>query len=152
MREEIVVTAETKGRARSRREITDWLLGWIAKEIGMPSEEIDTERSLLQYSLSSLTATILVGDLEDWLELRLPPTLAWDYPSIDAMTDYLVEKATGEVATGSSAAVGEPMLGAARSAGPMEDARQLLEGLDQLSDHEVDALLSQLASSQQGAA
>jgi acyl carrier protein len=143
-----VVTSETNRQPPQRREITDWLIGWIAKELGMPSEEIDAGRSLLDYSLSSLTATILVGDLEDWLDLRLSPSLVWDYPSIDAMTDYLVEKATGEeAATAFVAAAGGPAPGTARSTGPAQDARQLLEGLDQLSDDEVDALLSQFASS-----
>jgi acyl carrier protein len=139
------MTAETKKLAPSKREIADWLVGWIAKELEMPSEEIETGRSLLEYSISSVTATILVGDLEDWLELRLPPTLMWDYPSIDAMTDYLVEKAASAV----FAAAGEPMPDAARSPDPIEDARQLLEGLDQLSDEEVDALLSKFASFEQ---
>ena len=87
------MTLETNGQFRSRQEIVDWLIAWIAKELAMPASEVDAGRSLLEYSLSSLTATILVGDIEDWLSLRLPPSLAWDYPSIDAMADYLVDKA-----------------------------------------------------------
>jgi acyl carrier protein len=97
----------------------------------MPAAEIDTGHSLLDYSMSSVTATILVGDLEDWLDLTLSPTLVWDYTSIDAMTDHLLE----QVAEGSSTV----------AAAPTKDAGQMLEELDGLSDEEVDALLKQLS-------
>jgi acyl carrier protein len=137
------VTLEAKKAPVSRQEITDWLISWITKELGVSAEEINVGDALQQYSLSSLTATILAGDLEDWLQLRLSPTLVWDYPSIDALVDYL------ERATAASGAVSEPAPGAGRIFDPAEDARQLLEGLDQLSDHDIDALLSQLVSSEQ---
>ena len=58
----------------------------------MPPEGIETSKSLLDYSLSSVTAMMLVGDLEEWLTLTLPPTLVWDYPSIAAIADYLIEQ------------------------------------------------------------
>jgi acyl carrier protein len=112
--------------------IVAWLIDWIAAELEMPAAEIDTGHSLLDYSMSSVTATILVGDLEDWLDLTLSPTLVWDYPSIDAMTDHLLEKSAGAAPKTAAAA-------------PTKDASQLLEDLDGLSDAEVDALLSQLS-------
>jgi hypothetical protein len=93
--------------------------------------------------MSSLTATILVGDLEDWLGLRLPPSLVWDYPSINAMTDYLVEKAG---LNSTEARLDRLPSETALSSEPREDARQLLDKLDKLSDQDVDALLRQLFS------
>jgi hypothetical protein len=85
-----------------------------------------------------VTATILVGDLEDWLDLRLSPTLIWDYSSIDAMTEYLVDEKARQKSTGGA---DQPATGPA-------DAREMLDNLDQLSDEEVDALLAQLSSGQ----
>ena len=116
----------------------------------MPAQEIDAGHSLLEYSMSSLTATILVGDLEDWLGLRLPPSLVWDYTSIDAMSDYLVEKARSKQTetARSETASSVPAL----SAEPKRDAHQLLNNLDQLSDQDVDALLKQLTASDQARA
>jgi acyl carrier protein len=125
------MTHDTLKPAASRSEIVAWLIDWIAKEMEMPAAEIDTGHSLLDYSMSSVTATILVGDLEDWLDLTLSPTLVWDYTSIDAMTDHLLE----QVAEGSSTV----------AAAPTKDAGQMLEELDGLSDEEVDALLKQLS-------
>lgn len=112
--------------------ISAWLVDWIARELSMAPGDVDTAQSLLQYSLSSVTATILVGDLEDWLDLRLPPTLAWDYPSIDAMVAFL----EGQLAASAGRQAG--------SGAPAADADALLADIDRMSDDEVDALLRQL--------
>jgi acyl carrier protein len=125
------MTHDTLKPAASKPEIVAWLIDWIAKEMEMPTAEIDTGHSLLDYSMSSVTAMILVGDLEDWLDLTLSPTLVWDYTSIDAMTDHLLE----QVSEGSSTV----------AAAPTKDVGQMLEDLDGLSDEEVDALLKQLS-------
>jgi acyl carrier protein len=132
-----------------RQEIAGWLIAWIARELQLPADDIDAGRSLLEYSMSSLIATILVGDLEDWLHIKLPPSLVWDYPSIDAITDYLVQQVAGkqEFEPSLSASNDKAVSGTADGT----DARHLLENLDQLSDAEVDALLTQLASSEQSA-
>jgi acyl carrier protein len=124
------MTSDAPKTTASKAEITAWLIDWIAAELEMPATEIDTGHSLLDYSMSSVTATILVGDLEDWLDLTLSPTLVWDYPSIDAMTDHLLEQASGA---------------APAAAAPAKDAGALLDDLDNLSDAEVDALLAQLS-------
>ncbi len=124
------MTADAKP---TRPEITAWLIDWIAAELDMKAAEIDTAHSLLDYSMSSVTATILVGDLEDWLDLTLSPTLVWDYTSIDAIADHLVEQTAGAPAAAAPAA----------EAGA--DADAMLANLDNLSDAEVDALLAKLS-------
>ena len=116
--------------------LSAWLVDWLSREIPMPAEEIDTAASVLDYSLSSVTATILVGDLEDWLGLELSPTLVWDFPTIDEITAHLLEQIGVQ-----KAGTGAP--GAASGAGT-EDAEALLANLDQMSDAEVDALLARL--------
>ena len=139
------MTSETQ-----RQEIADWLVAWIARELELPVGDIDARRSLLEYSMSSLTATILVGDLEDWLHVSLPPSLVWDYSSIDAITDYLVQQAAGKQEFEASPSASNERAVSGTTDG--SDARHLLEKLDQLSDAEVDALLTQLASEQSASA
>src|SRR5438132_9896728 len=39
--------------------------------------------------MDSLQAVSLAADLEDWLGQSLPPTLAYDYPTIEALAQYL---------------------------------------------------------------
>jgi acyl carrier protein len=128
-------------KAIASDDITAWLVDWIARELTMPAGEIDTARSLLDYSLSSVTATILVGDLEDWLDLRLPPTLVWDYPSIDAITTHLRDQLAGGTAPDGAAPEDTALDDAA-------DAARLLENLDTLSEEEIDALLRRLEAAE----
>jgi len=112
----------------------------------LPVEEIETSQSLLNYSLSSVTAMMLVGDLEEWIGLTLPPTLVWDYPSIDAIVDCLVAQAAGSPVETS------PAIGPTEMLERTGDRRALVNGvaepfhsnLDSLSDQEVSALLNQL--------
>jgi acyl carrier protein len=44
---------------------------------------------MVSYGLDSVHSMMLVGDLEDALQNRFPPTLAWDYPTVEAMAEYL---------------------------------------------------------------
>ncbi len=120
---------------QTSESISAWLVDWLSREIPMPAEEIDPRASVLDYSLSSVTATILVGDLEDWLGLELSPTLVWDFPTIEEITAHLLEQ-IGVQAAGTGAA--------GATSGEGEDAEALLANLDQMSDAEVDALLARL--------
>ena len=141
---------QSQAQAPSKDSITEWLVQWIAKELGLPTTEIETDKSLLNYSLSSVTAMMLVGDLEEWLGLTLPPTLVWDYPSIAAIADYLAEQ------------VGTPGGGRARRQwgghGPAPDSFRPAPvpsrccPLDGMSDQEVTALLNQLIADESAGA
>jgi acyl carrier protein len=124
----------------SKDAISNWLVDWIARELDMTAAEIETARSLLEYSMSSVTATILVGDLEDWLDLRLAPTLVWDFPSINAMTDHLMEQIAAQSGVTPAGVESEA------------DPARLLENLDSLSEEEIDNLLKQLEAKEQDAA
>ncbi|MGB8699918.1 MAG: acyl carrier protein [Thermosynechococcaceae cyanobacterium] len=72
----------------NQEEIQNWLLSTLSKELIL-DEEIDIHEPLAQYGLSSMTAVGLAGDLEDWLDIQLPATLAWDYPTIDAISKFI---------------------------------------------------------------
>ena len=122
--------------AQTRESIEAWLIDWIARELGLPPADVQTSRSLLDYSLSSVTAMMLVGDLEEWLGLTLPPTLVWDYPSIAAIADFLLEQLRMEAVAGPDAD--------GLAASPVDG----LAALDGLSDREVDELLGRMLASQ----
>ena len=71
-----------------------WLTDWLAREMGIDREKIDPRQSFLSYGMDSVQAMTMVGDLEAKLEVRLPPTLAWDFPDIDALSSHLAERMT----------------------------------------------------------
>ena len=51
--------------------------------------EIDSGEPLDSFGLSSREAIVLSGDLEDWLDRRLSPTLFYEYPTIKALASHL---------------------------------------------------------------
>ncbi|VFN06458.1 MAG: Phosphopantetheine attachment site, partial [Candidatus Kentron sp. G] len=55
----------------------------------IPRTEVDTRRPFLDYGLRSATAMALLQDLGEWLGRRLPATLTYDYPNIEALAGYL---------------------------------------------------------------
>jgi acyl carrier protein len=120
-------------QAPTRGLIEGWLIRWIARELGLPSEEIETGKSLLDYSLSSVTAMMLVGDLEEWLGLTLPPTLVWDYPSIADIADALMEQIGSQPADVPAGSGSFP-------------------SIDGLTDQEVDALLNRMMADERAGA
>jgi acyl carrier protein len=69
-----------------------WLTEWMVQDMGIDREKIDSRQSFLSYGMDSVQAMTMVGDLEAKLEVRLPPTLAWDFPDIDALSNHLADR------------------------------------------------------------
>lgn len=68
------------------------LTGMLAKTLRIAAAEIDVNRPLPHYGLDSIDAVTLAGDLEDWLNIELPSTLLWDYPTVAAIAGFLEEQ------------------------------------------------------------
>lgn len=71
--------------------IENWLVERMAHITNIPPDEIDIEESFAQYGLDSSVAMSITGELANWLEVELQPTLFWEYPNIEASTQYLIE-------------------------------------------------------------
>lgn len=71
--------------------IRDWLVSKFADALSLSAQEIDLKEPLTSYGLGSLQAIAIVGDLEDWLGRTLPPTLFWDYPTLEAIVNDMAE-------------------------------------------------------------
>ncbi|MEO1403651.1 MAG: acyl carrier protein [Cyanobacteria bacterium J06635_1] len=72
--------------------IQQWLTNQLADLLSIDPSTIDVKQPLTRYGLDSIDAVTLVGDLEDWLDLELPSTLLWDYPTLEKASAYLVEE------------------------------------------------------------
>lgn len=79
-----------KGK-RSQKDVQKWLLGWIQRELGIASHELNVKRSFADYGMDSMKAVELAQDLEDWLGQPLDTTVAWNFPTMEALAVYLVE-------------------------------------------------------------
>ncbi|HEX3007217.1 MAG TPA: acyl carrier protein, partial [Bacteroidales bacterium] len=59
------------------------------KFLSSPIESIDIETPFEKYGLDSAKAVLMVGKLEDLLDVELPSTLLWDYNNIKALSEHL---------------------------------------------------------------
>jgi acyl carrier protein len=72
-------------------DITSWLVQHISQETKIPLDEIDPASNFAGFGIDSMLAVRITSDLEAWVGRKLPPTLLWDYPSIEALSSYLAE-------------------------------------------------------------
>lgn len=77
---------------RWREDIQQWLVTRIAESLQLDPMELDPREPFASFGMSSVAAVSLSADLEDWLEIRLEPTLTWDYPTIDSLALHLSDK------------------------------------------------------------
>ena len=115
--------------------LKSWLIDWLARELGLDHSNIDPRQSFLGYGMDSVQAMTMVGDIEAKLGLRLPPTLAWDFPDIDALSAHLADRLTPLLSSSS-----QPEASSATSPAKIES---LLGELDILRDRDADGLLNQ---------
>ena len=78
--------------SNTAESIETWITKWLANELKIAVDLIDTRKSFVYYGLDSVTAIGLSSDLEVWLGRQLSSTLAWDYPSIKSLAQHLAEE------------------------------------------------------------
>lgn len=71
--------------------IRDWLTINLGEKLGISATEIDPNEPFANTGLNSLAAVGLSADLEDWLEIKLSPTIFYDYPSITELASYVAQ-------------------------------------------------------------
>lgn len=96
-------TADVKQKT-SVQTIQSWLVTRIAAMLELDSSSIDPRQPFTYYGLGSIQAVSLTGDLEVFLNRKLSPTLAWDYPTIESLAGYLANDTQQSAAKPSSAA------------------------------------------------
>jgi acyl transferase domain-containing protein/acyl-CoA synthetase (AMP-forming)/AMP-acid ligase II/acyl carrier protein len=70
-------------------EIKAWLVERISEMLGIDPREVDPRRPFSEYGLDSLKSVEITRDLEDRLGRKVSPTLAWDYPTVEAAARHL---------------------------------------------------------------
>ncbi|GGZ73198.1 acyl carrier protein [Streptomyces bluensis] len=85
-------TANTEATAPTAESLSSWLADRIALYLKRSPSEIEPTVPLAEYGLDSVAALSLCGDIEEDFDLVLEPTVAWDYPTIEALAGHLVEE------------------------------------------------------------
>jgi acyl carrier protein len=76
--------------------IRAWLVNALAKLADIAPQDVDPSQTFVQYGLDSMQAARFSGGLEDWLGHELPPSLVYDYPTIETLARHLaVEGVSG---------------------------------------------------------
>lgn len=73
----------------TRATIAHWLSDYVARLSRQDVASVDIERPFSHYDLDSIATVEMTADIEDWLGIRLEPTLIWDYPNIARLAAYL---------------------------------------------------------------
>ncbi|EAZ89249.1 acyl carrier protein [Crocosphaera chwakensis] len=74
-----------------KSEIQSWLMSKLAELLEVDPNQLDITVPFESYGLDSESAIVLSGELQDWLKCDLEPTLLFDYPTIEAVSEYLVK-------------------------------------------------------------
>ena len=82
---------------RSPKEINAWLRQHVAQQVasvlGLDSaDEVSDSRTFIQMGMDSLTSIELKNRLQKGLGQTLPATIAFDYPDVTAMAEYLATR------------------------------------------------------------
>ncbi|MFC4506758.1 MULTISPECIES: acyl carrier protein [Streptomyces] len=85
-------TADTLNARHTVESLSSWLADRIALYLKRTPTEIVPTVPLAEYGLDSVAALSLCGDIEEDFDLVLEPTVAWDYPTIEALAEHLVEE------------------------------------------------------------
>ena len=69
--------------------VSDFIVERVAEMLGTDPSDIPIDEPFVDLGLASVQAVELSDDLQTWAELELPPTLAFDYPTIEAIAGYI---------------------------------------------------------------
>lgn len=83
------VTATAFRQEKSKEEIMGWLAERLATQLGMTAQEVDVQQNFNYYGLDSGDVVQLIRELENWSAKRITPTVAWDYPTIERLAQWL---------------------------------------------------------------
>ena len=107
-------TADQQSRPATIQQMREWLRTWVANTTGLDAAEISDERSMQDFGLSSRDVVVLSGDLERLLGTTLDATIAYEFNTIAALAEHLMQGRGSGVVLGSDATTSA---GAAASAG-----------------------------------
>jgi acyl carrier protein len=74
---------------RSETSIQEWLVARIAAIAQITPQEVDLDRPFAEFGMDSMQLFELSGDLQKFLGHDVSEIVAWDYPTIAKLANYL---------------------------------------------------------------
>lgn len=69
--------------------IRDWLLGYLAREVGGDADDIGANVPFTRYGLDSASTIVMASELMDWLGRDIDLDTVFEYPTVDTLSRYL---------------------------------------------------------------
>ncbi len=110
--------------------VREWMVQWLVARIGLAEAAVDCAKPFTSLGLDSVTGVQMATDLGDWLGRPVESTLAWDFPTIDALAAHL-----GGGTNGNGSSQGQALYD--------EDLLDVLRDIERLSPDEADRALQQ---------
>jgi acyl carrier protein len=73
----------------------NWMTTWLIARAGVDPSEIKLDKPFSDYGLDSMTAVEMSGEIEDWSGATLTPIVAWNYPTVTRLSEYIVDEIIG---------------------------------------------------------
>lgn len=73
----------------TRNEIEGWLVDWLSDELGLSDDELERDRSLGSYGITTGQLVRLASDIEDFFEEPLEPGIIVKRSTIERLTREL---------------------------------------------------------------
>lgn len=70
-------------------EIRNHVANSLAAHLSIAPETISHSRAFSELGFDSLQSVRFSAELEDWLKVKLPPTLLWECPNVIELSDQL---------------------------------------------------------------
>ncbi len=126
-----------------------WMSQWLVSRAGVDPAEVDLEKPFADYGLDSMTAVEMSGEIEDWSGVELTPIVAWNYPTVAKLSEFLVSQLLDDAAhepttqNDQNENLLDPDSHPPNDADVSEaDLEDLLDEIELLSDDEIDHALA----------
>jgi acyl carrier protein len=83
---------------KTQTQISNWIKTYLAEILEVEVAEVDEDCEFERFGLNSSAAVSLVGDLEEWLDFELSPSLFFEFNTIAQVSAHLAEMGNQEKA------------------------------------------------------
>lgn len=85
-------TIVTEFKEQTRDTLVEKLVDYISAKAPRFSSEKHLDTSFSSLGLDSTDHVEMTAKIEDYLKITIEPTLAFDYPTVNSLADYLEQK------------------------------------------------------------
>jgi 8-amino-7-oxononanoate synthase len=89
--------------------IQNWIVAWLARELGIDAGAIDSRKDFTNYGLDSMMAVRFAQELQDQLGRKMEANLLLNFPTIEALSRHLAGLRTVPAATDRAANPAAPV-------------------------------------------